>query len=67
MAPWRTLGQVLSMVEMTKTEVPTELMELADRLDWAQSRVGAAGGLELDSPGLLDGLDGSAAGVKRPG
>jgi hypothetical protein len=56
---------VLSMVERTKTEVPTGEMELADRVDSAHKWGGAA---ELDGLEPLGEAAGSgAAGVKRPG
>jgi hypothetical protein len=52
------------MVERTKTEVPTGLIELAERFDWAQSLL--VGVADVDSAGTFAGVDGSA-GMKRPG
>jgi hypothetical protein len=57
-APRRTLGQVLSMVERTKEEVSTGVTELAKRVEWAH----------LGAPSVPDlGAALSGSGTKRPG
>jgi len=64
-APRRTLGQVLSMVERTKEEVSTGVTELAKKVE--RAHFGVAVVVELVEAGAVFWATLAGSGSKRPG